>query len=118
MAFSITPQIGVDIANPILGQNLYNAGQVEISNGQTNVIPPYKLGQQVWGSDGKRYVFAQVNAGTNLASATATCTVNASTFVATATGGSYTAPTFTTPASLGTTGNLYPDFAWFGAASV
>lgn len=118
MAYSITPQIGVDVNNPILGQNLYNAGQVEISNGTTTVIPPYKLGQQVWASDGKRYVFAQIAVGSNIASATATCTVNASTFLAIATGGSYTAPTFTTPASLGTTGNSYPDFAWFAAASV
>lgn len=120
MAYSITPQIGIDIANPILGTVLFNNGNVEQSNGVTTVIPPYKVGTQVWGSDGKRYVFASIAPGSNITTGLATCTVNASTFAATATGGSYVAPTFTISGvtNLGNTGNTYPDYAWFAAASV
>lgn len=117
MAYAYSPTIGADVANPTYGAVLAANGQVSIANGVTNVLPPHKIGDQVWASDGKRYVFAQVAVGTNLASATAVCTVSPTTFLATATGGSYLAPTFTT-AVLGATGNLYPDFAWFGAASV
>lgn len=65
------------------------------------------LGTQVWGSDGKLHVYAQ--AGGAIPASTAVCTVNASTFAATATGGSYTSP-----ATALATG----DRAWFEKASV
>jgi hypothetical protein len=65
------------------------------------------LGTQVWGSDGKQYVYAQANAA--ITASTAVCTVSASTFLATASGGSYTSPA-TTMAS--------GDRGWFSKASV
>jgi hypothetical protein len=66
-----------------------------------------QLGTQVWGSDGKRYVYAQANAA--ITASTTVCTVSASTFLATASGGSYTSPAFTMASG---------DRGWFGAASV
>lgn len=86
--------------NPILGakfDEVYAAGEAV----------PHKLGQQVWGDDGKLYVFAQANA--TIAASTAVCTVNATTFLATATGGAYTSPA---------TGLVSGDRAWFSKASV
>jgi hypothetical protein len=122
MAFNITPQVGVDVNNPVLGTILAANGQL---GGPTQNLPewPYRPGQQVIGSDGRLYVFATVAVGQNITSALATCTITltttgtgsaqTTTAVATATGGSAVAPTFTSPASLGTTGNTYPDAAWF-----
>jgi hypothetical protein len=65
------------------------------------------LGTQVFGSDGKLHVYGQANA--TIAASTAVCTVNATTFLATATGGSYTSP-----ATAMATG----DRGWFEKASV
>ena len=65
------------------------------------------LGTQVFGSDGKLHVYGQANA--TIAASTAVCTVNATTFLATATGGSYTSP-----AVAMATG----DRGWFEKASV
>lgn len=65
------------------------------------------LGTQVWGSDGKLHVYAQ--AGGAIPASTAVCTVNASTFAATATGGSYTSPATAMAAG---------DRGWFDKASV
>lgn len=120
MAFSITPQVGVDLNNPVLGSILATNGQ--LGAGATPE-PPYRPGQQVMGSDGRLYVFCSVAVGQNITSGLATCTITltttgsgasqTTTAVATATGGSGVAPTFSTPASLGTTGNTYPDYAWF-----
>jgi hypothetical protein len=99
--FSVTPQIGIDLVNT-LPATLYATGGV-----QQGYTAPYLLGQEVWGSDGKRYVFAKANA--SITASTAVCTVNASTFLATATGGSYTSPA---------TNMVTGDFGWFAAASV
>lgn len=101
MAYSITSQIGVDVTN-ILPATLYATG-----GSQQGYTAPYLLGQEVWASDGKRYVFAKANA--SITASTAVCTVNASTFLATATGGSYTSPA---------TNMVTGDFGWFAAASV
>jgi hypothetical protein len=65
------------------------------------------LGTQVFGSDGKLHVYGQANA--TIAASTDVCTVNATTFLATATGGSYTSP-----ATAMATG----DRGWFEKASV
>lgn len=100
-AFSITPTIGVDLVNT-LPATLYATGGV-----QQGYTAPYKLGQEVWGSDGKRYVFAQ--AGGSITASTAVCTVNAGTFQATNSGGSYTSPA---------TNMVTGDYGWFSAASV
>lgn len=97
MAFSVTPQIGFDLVNTILAS--------DIASGARTV--PVNLGEQVFGSDGKLYVFAKANA--SIAGSTAVCTVNPSTFLATATGGSYTSPT---------TGMVSGDYGWFSKASV
>jgi hypothetical protein len=98
MAYSITPQAGIDITN----LSTYN----ESSDG-TDIPTQGPLGAQVFGSDGLRYVFAQ--AGAAISASLATCTVNASTFVATASGGTYTSP-----ATVMASG----DYGWFSKASV
>lgn len=97
MAFSVTPEIGLDL------NNITTAA--DIAAGRANV--PNRLGLQVWGSDGKRYVMAQANA--SIAANTAVCTVSPTTFLATATGGSYTSPA---------TAMVAGDYGWFAAASV
>ena len=96
MAYSVTPLVGLDLVNTTTA--------VQITAGApVNQL----LGVQVWGSDGKRYVFAKANA--TITASTAVCTVNATTFLATASGGSYTSPA---------TGMVTGDYGWFSAASV
>jgi hypothetical protein len=95
--FSVSPMQGVDLVNTVLATDL--------SSGARTL--PHRLGEQVWGNDGKRYVFAQ--AGGSITASNAACTVNASTFSATGSGGSYTSP-----ATAMSTG----DYGWFAAASV
>ena len=97
MAFSITPLAGID---------LYNTTQVNPNSAGTSVPTFGPTGAEVFGSDGKRYVFAQ--AGVAIAASTATCVVNASTFVATLGVGSYMSG-----ASMAS-----GDYGWFGIASV
>ena len=98
MAYSITPTAGIDLVN-LTNTNTNSAGTAIPVNGP--------LGSEVFASDGKIYVFAK--AGGAITASTATCTVNASTFVATSSGGSYTSPA-TTMAS--------GDYGWFSKASV
>jgi len=98
MAYSVTPQAGIDLTN-ISNYNNNSAG--------TQIPTQGPAGLQVFGSDGLRYVFA--SAGAAITASTATCTVNASTFVATASGGTYLSPA-TTMAS--------GDYGWFSKASV
>lgn len=97
MAFSVTPLVGIDLTNTVTAAAI-TAGQ-QVAN--------QLLGVQVWGSDGKRYVFAQANA--SISASTAVCTVNATTFLATASGGSYLSPA---------TAMVTGDYGWFAAASV
>lgn len=94
--FSRTPSLGANLKDIILAADIA-AGKVTDA----------ALGSQVWGSDGKLYVYAQ--AGGAIPASTAVCTVNASTFAATATGGSYTSP-----ATAMATG----DRGWLSKASV
>jgi hypothetical protein len=98
MAYSVLPIAGIDLTN-ISNYNDNSAG--------TEVPTQGPLGLQTFGSDGLRYVFAQ--AGAAITASLATCTVNASTFVATASGGTYLSPA-TTMAS--------GDYGWFSKASV
>jgi hypothetical protein len=98
MSFSVTPVIGLSLLDKA-DTNPNSAGT------QVPVVGP--LGLQVWGANGRRYVLARANATIN--ANTAVCTVNATTFLATASGGSYTSP----PVNLVTN-----DVAWFSAASV
>lgn len=98
MAYSVSPVIGIDLTG-IVATNTNSAG--------TAVPTMGPLGTQVWGSDGKRYVLAQANA--SIAASDADCSVNASTFLAIASGGSYLSPA---------TALVSGDVAWFSAASV
>lgn len=97
MPFSVTPQIGFDLNNTVLA--------TDIASGARPV--PANLGEQVFGSDGKRYVLAKANA--SISASTAVCTVSPTTFLATASGGSYTSPA---------TAMVTGDYGWFSAASV
>lgn len=102
MAFSLANLGGID---------LNNAAQVQATSyyASTPAYVPNQgpLGAEVFGSDGKRYVFAKANA--SIPASTTACTVNATTFLVTASGGSYTSP----PVDL-----VSGDYAWFGATSV
>ena len=98
MAYTITPLIGIDFNN-IVTTNLNSAG---------TAVPTFgPLGAEVFGSDGLRYVFAQ--AGATIAASLTTCSVNASTFVATPSAGTYSGPLVAMASG---------DYGWFGKASV
>ena len=97
MAFSVTPLVGIDLTNTVTAANI-TAGQ-QVAN--------QLLGVQVWGSDGLRYVFGKANA--SITASTTACTVNATTFLVTASGGSYTSPA---------TDMVTGDYGWFSKASV
>lgn len=96
MAYSVTPLIGANL------ENTETAAEVTLRG-----APLFKIGTQVWGDNGRLYVYARANA--SISASTAVCTVNASTFLATASGGSYTSPA--TAMSSG-------DYGWFHKASV
>jgi hypothetical protein len=103
MTYSVTPLVGVDLNNGLLATTLP-------TNSAGVALAPWAIGTEVFGSDGKLYVFAKANA--TISASTAVCTVSASTFLATASGGSYTSPA--TPTAGLSTG----DYAWFSKASV
>jgi len=92
--FTDTPKIGVALLQ-------------KIDSADTKQRSGHRLGSQVWGSDGKRYVYAQANA--SISASTTACTINTTTFLATASGGSYTSP----PVAM-----VSGDQGWFAAASV
>jgi hypothetical protein len=99
MAFTTLPIAGVDLVDiQTVAEQALNGGTIP------NFGP---LGTQTFANDGKRYVWAK--AGEAITASTATCTVNTTTFVATASAGTYLAPT-TTMAS--------GDYGWFSKASV
>lgn len=97
MSFSVTPLVGIDLDNVVTAASI-TAGQA---------VANQLLGVQVWGSDGKRYVFAKANA--TIAASTAVCDINTTTFLVAATGGTYLSPA---------TGMVTGDFGWFSKASV
>ena len=99
MAYSVTP---------ISGVNLSSATQTQLASDGSTLIPAMgPLGNEVFGSDGKRYVFAK--AGNDFTASQTLCSISTSTFVATSTGGAYIAP----PVAL-----LTGEYGWFGVASV
>jgi hypothetical protein len=98
MSYNITPTSGIDL-DSIVQTNANSAGVAIPTNGPA--------GSQVFGSDGKRYVLAQ--AGAAIVASTATCSINASTFVATGSAGSYLSPAVALASG---------DYAWFAATSV
>jgi hypothetical protein len=97
MSYSTLPIAGVD-----LGENAYT----NLNSAGTAIPTIGPLGLQTFGADGFRYVFAQ--AGAAIGASTATCSVNASTFVATASGGTY----------LSGASMASGDYGWFSKASV
>ena len=99
MAYTITPLSGIDFNDTQTVAEL-------AANGTT--VPTFgPLGAEVFASDGRRYVWAK--AGATITTATTTCSINASTFVATASAGTYTSPVAAMASG---------DYGWFSAASV
>jgi hypothetical protein len=94
--FTDTAKIGVDL------NGVTTAAQ--LAAGQTGDA---RLGAQIFGSNGRLYVYGQANA--SITASTTACTVNATTFLVTASGGSYTSPA---------TALASGDRAWFSKASV
>ena len=102
MAYSVLPISGCDLSNTVPISFSYTNGSTAVNI--PNVGP---LGLETFGSDGKLYVLAQANA--SISASTTTCTVNPTTFLVTATAGSYTSPA---------TALVSGDVAWFAKASV
>jgi len=98
MAFSTLPIVGVDLVDT------QTVAEQALQSGLVTFGP---LGAETFASDGLRYVWAK--AGEAITASTATCSINTTTFVATASAGTYKAPT-TTMAS--------GDYGWFSKASV
>jgi hypothetical protein len=98
MSYNITPTAGINLDYEVQ-TNPNSAGVAIPTNGP--------LGSQVFGSDGLRYVLGVTNAA--VAASTATCSINASTFVVSASGGTYLSPAVALASG---------DYAWFSKASV
>ena len=99
MAFTTLPIAGVDLVD------IQTVAEQALNGGTVPQFGP--LGTQTFANDGLRYVWAK--AGEAITASTATCSINASTFVATGSAGTYLAPA-TTMAS--------GDYGWFAATSV
>lgn len=82
--FSITPVIGTDFNTITLAS--------DIANGK---VTDARLGEQRWGSNGRRYVYVQ--AATTVPAGASTCIVNTTTFLITSAGPG----TIYTPPSVG-----------------
>ena len=95
--FSVTPLSGADLVTIIPTADITSGAQ----------RPAARLGTQAFASDGRLYVYAQANGA--IPASTAVCTVNASTFLATSSAGSYLSPA---------TAMVAGDQGWFGKASV
>jgi len=99
MAYTTLPIAGVDLVD--------TQTVTELAENGTTVATFGPLGTQTFGSDGLRYVWAQ--AGAAITAATTTCSVNASTFVATGSAGTYLSPAVAMASG---------DYGWFSKASV
>jgi hypothetical protein len=97
MAFTTLPIAGVDLVDTQTVADIASTGSVTFG----------PLGTQTFANDGKRYVWAK--AGEAITASTATCSINTTTFVATASAGTYAAPIFTMASG---------DYGWFSKASV
>jgi hypothetical protein len=91
---------------PIAGVDLDGVAYTNSNSAGTAVPTIGPLGLQTFANNGLRYVFAQ--AGAAIGVSTATCTINASTFQATPTGGTY----------LSGASMASGDYGWFSKASV
>lgn len=102
MAYTTLPIAGVNLNSITTTEFLYTNGTT-VEN-----IPNFgPLGAETFASDGKRYVFAQ--AAATIPAGTTACTVNATTFQVTASGGSYVSPAESMVSG---------DYGWFGITSV
>lgn len=95
--FTVDQKMGIDLNNTVLA--------TDVASGAAR--PACAIGTLVNGTNGRTYVYAQANASIPLS--TAVCTVSATTFLATASGGAYTSP-----AVAMVTG----DYGWFNKANV
>ena len=91
---------------PIAGVDLDGVAYTNPNSAGTAVPTIGPLGLQTFANNGLRYVFAQ--AGAAIGASVATCSINASTFVATASGGTY----------LSGASMASGDYGWFSKASV
>ena len=98
MAFTITPLAGIDL------NDTQTVAEQGLLSGLVTFGP---LGAEVFTSGGKRAVWAV--AGAAITASTATCSINASTFVATGSAGTYLSPAVAMASG---------DYGWFSAASV
>jgi hypothetical protein len=96
--FTVTPILGVDL------NTITTAADIAANTGAEDAP---QLGAQVFGSNGRIYVYAQANAV--ISASDADCTVNATTFLATASGGSYLSPAVAMASG---------DRGWFSRAGV
>jgi hypothetical protein len=96
--FTVTPVLGVDL------NTITTAADIAANTGAEDAL---QLGAQVFGSNGRIYVYAQANAV--ISASDADCTVNATTFLATASGGSYLSPAVAMASG---------DRGWFSRAGV
>ena len=98
MAFTTLPIAGVDLSST------QTAAEIALYGEPVTFGP---LGTQTFANDGLRYVWAV--AGAAITASTATCSINASTFVATGSAGTYLSPAVAMASG---------DYGWFAAASV
>ena len=98
MAYSVTPTLGVNLST------VYTAVDILAKT----VTVPHKIGQQVFGDDGRLHVFVKVGSG-GIAASQTDITVNATTFAATDGSGAYVGQAVAT---------LQNDYCWVSKASV
>jgi hypothetical protein len=98
MAYSVTPTSGVKL------DEVYKATDIAAKT----VTVPHKIGQQVFGDDGRLHVFVKVGSG-GIAASQTDISVNATTFVATDGSGSYVGQAVAT---------VENDYCWVSKASV
>ena len=79
--FTVTPVAGCDL------NTITTAADIAANTGAEDAP---QLGTQVFGSDGRRYVYAQ--AAATITASTAVCLINATNFTVAATGGSARSP--------------------------
>ena len=96
--FTVSPVLGVDLNTITLAADVGSTSGAEDAP---------QLGTQVFASNGKIYVYAQATAV--ITASTAVCTVNATTFLATASGGAYLSPAVAMASG---------DRGWFSRAAV
>jgi len=102
MAYSVLPISGINLTSTTPISFAYTNGSTAES------IPNFgPLGAETFGSDGKRYVFAQ--AAETITATTSTVSINTTTFAATGTSGTYLSPAVAVASG---------DYAWFSKASV